>query len=124
MARRSTVLIVDSYRDTAEALEAVLELEGFDVDVAPSTGEALASLHDDPRYGLILLDATPSAVEALAFRDGRRDDPAVAGIPVIALAWPRERRPALDADAYLAAPVDPAALVSVVERYCSRHHVA
>ena len=114
------VLIVDPYREAAEALGTLLRLEGYEVAVASTGREAVDRLRAEPGYRLELLDAATSEDEALAFRDERRAAPEAADVPMVALAWPRGTPPPLDADAYLPSPVDPVRLLALVDRYCPR----
>jgi CheY-like chemotaxis protein len=78
------VLVVDDEPDIREAISELLADEGYEVDEARDGEEALwkARAHHP---GLVLLDLMMPGMNGWEFRSRQRDDPELAGIPVIVL---------------------------------------
>ncbi len=79
-----TLLVVDDDLDIRDALQDVLELEGYAVLLAADGLEALSQLRrgESPPH-LILLDLMMPRMDGFAFREALRHEPALAGIPVL-----------------------------------------
>jgi CheY-like chemotaxis protein len=114
------VLIVEDDRDTREMLERFLQLEGFDVRSAPNGHVALQSLQTAGRPCVILLDLMMPVMNGWQFREAQVQDPDFAKIPVIVVtaAGPRGEIPEIEADGWLAKPVDFEQLLSAVQTFC------
>jgi signal transduction histidine kinase len=106
-----TLLIVDDDSDHREALDQLLSHEGFRVTGCSNGRQALDWLRVG-RPDLILLDLKMPAIDGLQFRAAQKEDPAISGIPVIALS--ADPTTAIDADAHLKKPFDPQMLVATV----------
>jgi signal transduction histidine kinase len=106
-----TLLIVDDDSDHREALDQLLSHEGFRVTGCSNGRQALDWLRVG-RPDLILLDLKMPAIDGLQFRAAQKEDPAISGIPVIALS--ADPTTAIDADAHLKKPFDPKMLVATV----------
>jgi CheY-like chemotaxis protein len=115
------VLIVEDDRDTREMLERFLQLEGFDVRSAPNGHVALQSLQAAGKPCVILLDLMMPVMNGWQFRQAQVQDPDFATIPVIVVtaAGPRGEIPEIEADGWLAKPVDFEQLLSAVQTFCS-----
>lgn len=115
------VLVVDDDAAIREALEAVLEDEGYQVRCAANGRDALRLLQDGAgRPGLILLDLMMPVMSGWDFRVAQQRDPALAGIPVVILSADRDigaKAAAIQVQAYLPKPVDIEVLIKTVERY-------
>jgi len=118
-----TVLLVDDQPLPREALGAMLRAYGYSVVEVENGAAALDALRDGLEPGLILLDLHMDRMNGFEFRETQLGDPALAAIPVALLsADPNlaQRAPALAIRDYLEKPVDAAAVLDLVERYCGR----
>ena len=117
-----SVMIVEDDPDTREMLERFLQLEGFDVRTAANGQLALESLRADNVPCVILLDLMMPVMNGWQFRRAQVSDPTLSQIPVIVVtaAGAREDIPAIDADAWLAKPVDLDRLLATIGPLCSR----
>jgi two-component system, chemotaxis family, chemotaxis protein CheY len=114
------VLVVDDDPDILEALSEILEAEGFEIRRARNGKEALDRLEPDPPK-LILLDLMMPVMDGWEFRRQQVSHAAFSKIPVIVFsAAGRERMRQVDANDYLAKPVDLDELLQRVSRFCSR----
>ncbi len=104
------ILVVDDDDDTRSALADLLEHEGFGVRTAANGVEALAAMRSE-QPALVLLDLLMPELDGFEVLRVKRDDPAIASIPVIVLtAW---RGDALDVDVdVVAKPFDLDALLT------------
>jgi CheY-like chemotaxis protein len=114
------VLIVEDDCDTREMLERYLELEGFDVQTASNGAAALTLLRQDDPPSVILLDLMMPVMNGWQFRDAQQQDARLSAIPVVVVtaAGPRAGIPAIDADGWLAKPVDLDQLLTTVSSFC------
>jgi CheY-like chemotaxis protein len=79
-----SVLVVDDDKDIRDLLSDALAAEGYVVASARHGAEALERLRAF-RPDLILLDLMMPVMDGLAFIAAKKDDPALADIPVIAM---------------------------------------
>jgi CheY-like chemotaxis protein len=118
---RHTILIVDDDFDLRDTLADVLQDHGFIVASAEDGLVALEYLRSNPAPCLILLDWMMPRCDGAQFRAEQRSDPRISMIPVVLLtadARHEEKMKAIDADAFLAKPVNLATLRAVIGRYC------
>jgi two-component system chemotaxis response regulator CheY len=118
---RHHILIVEDNVDTRQALELVLELEGYSVQGAGDGAEALIYARSPPRPCLILLDVNMPRMDGSAFRREQIADPRIREIPVVVLSALPRHHPMLGplADVEMCQkPIDAGKLVALVERYC------
>lgn len=116
-----TVFIVEDDLDTREMIGRFLELEGFTVESAANGLQALERLDAGTRACVILLDLMMPVMDGWEFRRRQTSDAQLAGIPVIVFsAAGRDRLQQIDANEYLAKPVDLDELLQRVTRYCGR----
>jgi CheY-like chemotaxis protein len=119
---RHHILVVEDNVDTRQALELVLELEGYSVQGAGDGREALVHARALPRPCLILLDVNMPHMDGAAFRREQLADPRIREIPVVVLSALPRHHPMLGplADVEMVQkPVDAERLISLVERYCA-----
>ncbi len=116
---RADVLLVDQNPALRRSMTALLERAGHSVATAAHAGEVVDYLRRRPRPRLILLEWVKEAWQLLT---ARHLDPALAGIPVVALSFTgravRSTALALGADDFLDQPADDDDLRAVVRRYC------
>lgn len=116
------VLVVDDDVAIREALEAVLEDEGYAVQGAANGREALKILRSGTGApAVILLDLMMPVMNGWEFRAEQQGDPNLAPIPVVVLSADRDiaaKAAALQAPAYLAKPVNLDVLLDTVRGYC------
>jgi CheY-like chemotaxis protein len=96
-------------------------LEGFAVETAANGRQALDRLDAGARACVILLDLMMPVMDGWEFRRQQVSHAAFSKIPVIVFsAAGRERMRQVDANDYLAKPVDLDELLQRVSRFCSR----
>lgn len=108
--RRVVILVVEDNSANQMLIEAVLQAEGYVVNLARSASEALASIQVD-RPDLILMDIQLPGQDGLSLTRQLKADPAQALIPVVAMtahAMVSDRQRSLDAGCvgYIAKPFD------------------
>jgi CheY-like chemotaxis protein len=89
----STVLLVDDDVNLVEALTDLFELDGHMVLTAHNGREGLQRLQDGPQPGLILVDLMMPEMDGWEFLRQKNADPALAGIPTIAMSGTNTERP-------------------------------
>lgn len=87
------VLLVEDDVADRRRLTGLMEARGYTVHAAANGQEALDYLGSFPPPAVILLDVVTPIVDGAAFRRVQRADPALATIPVIAMAAPGEADP-------------------------------
>ena len=116
-----TVFVIEDDVDTREMIARFLEFEGFAVETAANGRQALDRLDQGARACVILLDLMMPVMDGWEFRRRQIRDAHLARIPVIVFsAAGRERMHQIDADDYLAKPVDLEELLERINRHC--HH--
>jgi CheY-like chemotaxis protein len=118
------ILLVDDNEANGVLARAVLERDGYSVEVATSAPKAPASM-GQMQPDLILMDLQLSGQHGLAFARQLRSDAATSQIPIVALtayAMPADRQRALDAgcDGYISMPIDTRTLADEVRRFLER----
>jgi signal transduction histidine kinase len=117
-AKPGSVLLVEDDRDVRETLGELLEAEGYEVACADNGQNALARL----RTGLalpdvIVLDLNMPVMDGWQFRAIQKDDPALSGIPVVAVSADRSAPAvAISSQAYIQKPFDFSSLLRTIER--------
>ncbi len=111
------MLIVDDEQDIREIFETVLRYDGYEVLSASDGQQAMDLLRRGARPDAILLDLMMPQMDGWQFRVAQKQDPMLAAIPVIAVSADRTAKAAaIDANAYLAKPVDVNALLLALDR--------
>ena len=107
------VLVVDDSADAAEALAAILELNGYRVLTASEGGAAL-SVIDGFRPHCVLLDIDMPGIDGLqlskTLRDQYGDDIVLVAVTGWGISDPRVAETFVVVDHYLRKPLDPAEL--------------
>ena len=116
------ILIVEDNDDTRRALAMLLNLEGYAVATAEDGLAGLRALLEQ-RPSLVLLDLTMPLMDGWEFRAEQRSlpDQSLAAIPVIlltALSDAGRHARELGAAGFIQKPVEFAALLDAVRRYC------
>ena len=113
------VLIVDDDPDIRDSLREVLEDEGYEVDTVANGREALDHLKaSNPRPCVILLDLMMPVMDGWQFRKEQKQDPEIAGIPLVVITATGNRPVLIDAAELVMKPLDLERLLQAVERYC------
>ena len=116
---RPRVMIIDDDADTRDALEQLLELEGFTAQTAGDGAEALRLLEQDQKPCLILLDLLMPGVDGWQFMDELHRRGLVGLAPVIVLSGKSSPRPAPPgAAAVLDKPYGVDRLLQIVRLHC------
>ena len=133
MSDKRVILVVEDNEANQALVQAVLELEGYRVELAASALEALDHLRDRAP-DLILMDVQLPGQDGLSLTRQLKADPATNAIPVVALtahAMTGDRELALRAGCvgYIAKPIDTRTFGAEVRRYLvdtesDRHMVA
>jgi CheY-like chemotaxis protein len=123
------ILIVEDDVDIQEALQGLLEMNGFQVLAASHGKEAVEYLQGSPRPALILLDMAMPVMDGhrvLTFRketDGYQEVPVVIISAGMSAMNPRDRAlyaANYNVAAFLKKPTDPQQLLELVERHVLR----
>jgi CheY-like chemotaxis protein len=103
---RARILVVDDNDALRENLAEALELEGYEVATASDGAGAIARLADDAAFAAVLLDLMMPGMDGREVLGKIRDDPRLAGLPVVITTGhtgPRARA-GVPADAFLTKP--------------------
>ncbi|RKH38501.1 response regulator [Corallococcus sicarius] len=117
------ILVVDDDLELLRAYKEALELDGHSVVLARDGFEALRLLRQGLRPAVILLDLSMPRMDAWAFREWQRKDPALASIPVIVLysqLVEEQAMRALGVEGFFEKPVDLDVLLHAVAPYVAR----
>jgi CheY-like chemotaxis protein len=123
------ILIADDDMRTVYALSALLRGKGAEVVVAETGREALRALDEHPNVRIVLMDIMMPDMDGYEAMRRLRLQPHLAQLPVVALtakAMKGERERCLEAGAsdYMAKPVDPNGLLSMLRTWLSSEAVA
>ena len=122
------VLLVEDDADVAEAVLDVLMEDGYQVAHASNGREALdLLLHAQPEPSVILLDLMMPEMDGMQFRDAQLRDPRLAQIPVVVLSADRtlaEKARALGIENFVAKPLEPEQLLTIVRSAAGQKAVA
>jgi CheY-like chemotaxis protein len=118
---RKLVMVVEDNEATREAFGLILHTMGYRVATASNGQEALTQLQESAeRPCVIVLDLMMPVMDGWQFRARQRQDRRVADIPVIvcsAAGDVQNRCAGLDAQAYLAKPIDPGELLAAIRSW-------
>lgn len=121
MTSDAVILIVEDNEANQLLASAVLEREGYRVEVASSSDEALDRLKREPP-DLILMDVQLPGLDGLSLTRMLKADERTASIPVVALtalAMRGDRERSLDAGCagYISKPIDTRTFAAEVRKY-------
>jgi len=115
------ILVVDDDVNSRQAVEALLEIDGYRVAVACDGVEAMDLLEGGLEPALIVLDMQMPRMDGVAFRDAQQRRPTFANIPVIVCSGcmeDEERLAALGDVTYLHKPVSVDGFQHAVHEQC------
>jgi CheY-like chemotaxis protein len=116
------VMVIEDNEATREAFGLILHTMGYRVATASNGQEALTQLQESAeRPSVIVLDLMMPVMDGWQFRARQRQDTRVANIPVIvcsAAGDVQNRGASLEAQAYLAKPVEPGELLAAIRFWC------
>ncbi len=115
------ILIVEDDVAIRNALQEILEEEGYLVAGAANGQEAIELLRRHARPCVILLDLMMPVMNGWQFRAIQRQDPKLAPIPTIIISADgnvAETAAAIGAADYLSKPIQLNRLLQMVERFC------
>ena len=116
---RSTVLVVEDDHDIRVSVRNLLEDEGYRVLTVTNGHLALDLLERvDPIPSLIILDLMLPVMDGWQFAEQMRTRPRLADIPIVIMSAYQEPPPPAGVVGFVKKPIDTAALLSVVGRYC------
>jgi CheY-like chemotaxis protein len=116
-----SVLIVEDDAEIRETLSELLRDEGYSAAGAAHGDAALSYLRVNALPSLILLDLMMPVMSGWEFRAAQRQDPRLAGVPVVVISGDSDvasKATAIQADGYLNKPIDVDQLMDFVSRYC------
>jgi len=118
---RASILVVEDNPANQVLIQFTLESSGYQVELAGSAREALASIARR-RPDLILMDIQLPGQDGLSLTRQLKADPAVKAIPVVALtaramAGDRELALAAGCSGYISKPIDTRTIADEVDRY-------
>jgi signal transduction histidine kinase len=112
---RHRLLLVEDDPEIRNQLLDYLVTEQFEVEAARDGDQALRLLRAGRTIDLIVLDLMLPHKDGWEFRLAQRSDPILATIPVVVMSANRSAQArAIDADAYVPKPFEPAALVATI----------
>lgn len=115
----ASVLVVDDDPNLVRLMSKFLKLEGFAPVTAGNGQEALDYLRGGGEARVILLDLRMPVMDGWKFRREQKQDPGIAGIPIVVLSGVEtERVHELDAAASFHKPVSFPEVVVVLRRLC------
>ncbi len=120
---RHIVLVVEDDTGMREALEAFILADGFDVIATGGAREALTRLQDGLLCCLVVFDWLMPGMNGEQFHQVLSTDPRLAAIPLLVLtgdARGASRARALGVGHVAMKPIDPAALLAILEEHCTR----
>jgi len=119
--KRPLVVLVEDDAQTRGALEAILDLEGYDVSACHTAAALISRLRFEAKPAVVILDLTlPDASGGRCLRAIRASS--WADVPVLILsAWGHLERFGLDADQLLSKTCDPVTIARAVDRLARRH---
>jgi CheY-like chemotaxis protein len=120
---RHVVLLVEDFANGRDAMEAFIRADGFDVVGTGSAQEALTRLRDGLLCCLVVFDWRMPGMDGEQFHQALSADPRLAGIPLLVLTGDPDgatRARALGVCHVALKPMEPAALLAVLEEHCTR----
>ena len=119
----AVILVVEDHPANQLLIQFTLESGGYQVELAGSAREALASL-ELRRPDLILMDIQLPGQDGLSLTRQLKADPAVEAIPVVALtaramSGDRELSLAAGCSGYISKPIDTRTIVDEVDHFLS-----
>lgn len=117
------ILVVESNADIREAIQEVLESEGYPVTTSPHAEDALRYLRSAHPPCLVLLDMLSQNVNGVEFLKARQENDVLIQIPVAVMsstAYPNEPQEVArqGGSQYLRKPFDLDKLLETVHRFC------
>lgn len=111
------ILLID---DDSSLIQDMLELFGYDVDVADNGKLGLEMLKDSFKYDLVILDLVMPNIDGWGVLQKIRKDPECSTIPVLILSSCKGNKSIVaglrrGADAYLEKPIEPHVLMANIE---------
>jgi CheY-like chemotaxis protein len=120
---RHVVLVVEAYVAGREALKALIHADGFGVIATRSAEDALTRLRDGLACCLVVFNWLMPAMTGELFHQALSADPRLARIPLLVFAadsLEASRARALGVCHVAFKPMDPAALLAILEEHCTR----
>lgn len=122
---KKPVLIVEDDRSIRNALQDLLEAEGYTVVCATNGSKALTLLRAAEQLpGIILLNLMMPVMNGIQFRAEQEQDARLGSIPVILMTADRQiesKRMEIGARGFIKKPFDIADVVKKIERYAHDH---
>ncbi|HYM96351.1 MAG TPA: response regulator [Candidatus Sulfotelmatobacter sp.] len=124
MSEPNLILVVEDNEANQLLTAALLEREGYRVELAASSDQASRVL-SDRHPDLILMDVQLPGEDGLSFTRRLRADPLTAAIPIVALtalamSGDQERTLAAGCNGYIAKPIDTRTFAVDIRRYLAR----
>lgn len=122
MASKRTILLVEDEAGARAALADLLEAGGYEVATACGGVEALQYLRDHPAPDVIISDLVMGLMSGWELSERQQVDYRFREVPLVLVSGVPElemHAEALGAAAWFSKPVDPAALLQVLDRICS-----
>ena len=118
------MLLIEDNEQNQYLVTFLLEKHGYEVEVASDGLSGIRCAQREPP-DLILLDIQLPQMDGYAVAQGLRQNPDLAGIPIVAVTsyamlGDREKALAAGCDGYLEKPINPETFVSQVEAFLNR----
>jgi CheY-like chemotaxis protein len=120
-ASRGRILVVDDDPDLRRTIVSLLDDEGYVVVEAANGAEALALLHENPSFSLILFDLVMPVMDGWQLRRELAGDAEFSLIPVVAMStyWKVGEHKPPQAAAFLQKPFEASVLSNLIKS-CAR----
>jgi CheY-like chemotaxis protein len=125
---KTRVLIVDDDGDLRRSLGEALQEAGYEVGSAANGQDALVAMRSPPLPDVVLLDLLMPVMNGWQFTQAKRDNPAIAAIPVIAMSAAVSRDPGspyfIEVQDFIAKPLDLEELLGKLANLTARSNVS
>jgi len=113
------ILLVEDDRDIREAMQQLLEFEGYSVQTAANGREGLDRLHSTDQPCLILLDLMMPVMNGWEMKESLEKDERLSQIPVVIVtAAGLDKAKTIRSSGILTKPVEVETLLNTVQSHC------
>lgn len=122
MSEKKKILVVDDDADILSLIGHILELEGYEVELASHGIEALDRLKNTSRLpSFVLLDLMMPYMDGASFIQALSEDPKLSQVSVMVMSASGERearKKGIDAARFIKKPIDLDTLIEVARQQC------
>ena len=119
LAGKKTVLVIEDHAPVSNTIKDVLEIEGYEVEIANNGKEAVEILAHGQRPNLILLDLMMPVMNGWQFLDFQRENEEFKSIPVVVCSAYKETAKSVHPSAVIEKPLNLDSLLDTVKAHCA-----